>query len=239
MIVKFRNRIIIALVFFASIGYAQEPKLVDAVILNDGSKIVGQLQNADSVNAVRILTNFNGEMTISLSEIKRIYPGYTPDQEFVEEVGDLDFSFEGAVLTNDEHLSPSMQIALHKYVTRYIAVGLGTGINIYNYTNEQMNFPLFVSARAFLSSNRTKPYFEVNAGYGFTSKNEEIGITDATGGIVFNPKFGIRIGKDDIKVALFTGFKFQKSTYIYQGWGGEYNQKINHRRIEFGLGIHF
>lgn len=102
---------------------------------------------------------------------------------------------------------------------RYLGVGLGVGAHYY-YSQGKGVYPVFAEARGYLTARKVAPYYAVAAGYGFAVKDEDKGIQEANGGLLFHPALGLRIGgSDNVNFIFDVGVKFQRVNYQTIDWG--------------------
>ena len=92
--------------------------------------------------------------------------------------------------------------------------------------------------------NRTfTPFYFVDAGYGsaWDTMEQEIPSLDVEGGAMFHTGIGFKMYSDDrVNVMVALGYKFQKTVYRNEEWGGGLRvTDRSYKRLSFSLGIGF
>ena len=129
---------------------------------------------------------------------------------------------------------------------RWMGTGLGFGVETYYPTQGEMLYPLFLELRGYFNESNASFYYSLASGYSFAIKNEEAGISDAKGGLLFHPALGLRLGGSaNANFTIDVGVQLQKArfTRAYNNWRGigtemqEY--KMFYQRIAIRLGMLF
>lgn len=125
-----------------------------------------------------------------------------------------------------------------KQLSPLVGIGLGIGLDNYSRRGETI-LPVFVEFKGFPIAKNRQFYYVVSAGYGFAFKRESFGITDATGGYMFHPALGIRLGTPDgTNVNIDLGLKMQKAFFREQLLDGDIDERdIVFQRISLRVGL--
>ena len=140
---------------------------------------------------------------------------------------------------------------------RYIGVGLGLGIDMYDLGNSfesvqpgwgpvstisPIDFvvPVSLDVRGYIFGKEIAYYYAASIGYGFIRQSEDVNVSDANGGLMFQPALGIRIGgKKHFNVCVDLGVKFQKVDFITNNFfeSGTDHYFIDYKRFIFRIGL--
>ena len=124
---------------------------------------------------------------------------------------------------------------------RFLGIGLGSGYNLYDQNRGESVIPLYVDYRMYPFKKNLGPYLHLIGGYGFALKEENFGIIEAKGGILFHPAIGWRVAAGDKFFFTFDlGARFQTAEYTQenQWWlSGRTIREVTYRRTTFRIGI--
>ena len=234
-----RNNVIILLcLFFISLNLqAQEQNAT--IDFKDGSRMIGDLHKMD-VDSIWINSSLHGLSAYHRNQIQALTfgkDGSYGKPEFHRQKYQI--GLEAALMINRDHLSPSIQIIALKQFHKLVYAGIGTGINIFDFDREEISYPIFLSGKFYLRDRVLSPFIQLNAGYAFGQVNDDFGITNVEGGMLYNPRIGVEFGNKYLSANLFAGMKFQKLAYDFIVWNGEVRETKNHRRIEVGASFIF
>jgi hypothetical protein len=151
----------------------------------------------------------------------------------------LYFETDFAFLPGSSGVGVSLSQSVLYQHTQRLAYGAGIGLDNYRMAPGQSIFPLFVNGKVNLKNARRAPYVGMKLGYGFVFTNEEEDITEASGGFMANPYFGIRFGSRGTIFNLFTGVKIQKVDYVFSRPWEKRTEDILFRRIVLGMSVMF
>jgi len=200
--------------------------------LKDGSKIIGTVLSIDPDGIITIQSEDLPKLRINSSSVSSI--GF----EGKNNVYSNDYySFETSILVNKNRSNASIHLSYHHLLNPNFDFGVGMGVDVYDYVSGSLIFPLYVSLGTSTNSDLLSPFASLNLGYGLTTKDSESNVIDSQGGLMVNPKFGLKMNNNKFGVSFFTGFKFQKATYIYEVGNGEFEEKNTFKRLEFGIGF--
>jgi len=122
---------------------------------------------------------------------------------------------------------------------RWIGAGMGIGFDGYDIGAGENIIPVYAEARGYFMKKNTTPFYSVALGYGFAGKNDNTGIIEGSGGIMFNPNIGYRIGASaGANFTLALGYKLQKASFTPR-WNGEIERKFTYSRLNLKLGLLF
>ena len=125
---------------------------------------------------------------------------------------------------------------------RMVGVGLGASYDAYDLEDGESMVTVFGHYRAYLSKRIVAPFAAISAGYGFALKNEEQGVKETDGGLMFHPEIGLRLGATD--AANFTislGYRIQDAYYVQERpFNGNIEYRdVRYQRFLFTLGLLF
>ncbi len=109
-------------------------------------------------------------------------------------------------------VEPSFGFAMGMYLEKWLAVGVGTGLDFYI---DRRVIPFFLESRIHLGKNSNSPFFGAEIGYGFLMDKREFGddfegSVEERAGFFAYPSIGMRFaGKGDIDFMIDVGYKFQ------------------------------
>ena len=229
----YRFSLTIILILFCLLSQAQNSG--QRILLKDGTEVQGELLSMDNNGQVTIKTEHLETLKLKFEAIAKI------ENTLERPLGtDKYFSFETALLANNSNRGSSVRLSYHQFVANHFSFGMGAGIDVFDFRNNEMFAPLFLNATIISKNRKIKPYLSLDVGYGFSFHNKENdSILESTGGFLANPRIGVKIFSDDFGFSVFSGIKFQKASYIYDAWNGQIEEDIEYRRLEFGLGFHF
>jgi len=124
---------------------------------------------------------------------------------------------------------------------RWIGAGLGAGFDGYYMGYGENVIPVYAEARGYFMQKNTTPFYSVALGYGFAGKNDDKGIIEGNGGIMFNPNIGYRIGASaGANFTLALGYKLQKASFTEPRWGSStMKRNYTYSRLNVKLGLLF
>lgn len=130
---------------------------------------------------------------------------------------------------------------------RLLGVGLGLGFDNYSVVDNVAArvLPITAEVRGYFRAQPRSLYYHVTAGYGAAFKNEQVGISKATGGLLVHPALGLRMGaREDVNFTLDIGYRFQEVTLQREWnlwWGGveRQEQHIWYKRLCLRFGVLF
>lgn len=204
------------------------------IMLKDGTEIVGKIISMDSGQVLIQSENLN-KIYIDEASIKRI--DYS--SEYLKSKRDY-FNVSTGVLLNKNNLNATLQMGYHRKMKHALFLGGGLGVDIYDYDNGDFILPIFATIGVSGKRAKLNPFAAINLGYGFTITDDESSNTvSSQGGLMINPRYGVEMVNDNFSVSFFGGLKFQKATYIYEVWNGEFEEENKYRKLEFGIGFNF
>jgi len=123
-----------------------------------------------------------------------------------------------------------------------IGAGIGIGYREFVAEASEEMYPIFAEFRGFINDNAVRPFYNVELGYAFAFKDEEIGLVEAKGGLFVYPSIGISLGRKTYRTTIDVGYNFQQAEFTY---GSNFDdrvrsfQEITFRRLSLRLGVHF
>ncbi len=129
-----------------------------------------------------------------------------------------------------------------KKFNRHLSLGGGVGHDVMIWNTGEKFIPLFGEVTGYLSPKNASLFYNVAAGYSFALKDEDYGITAASGGLMVYPSFGLRFGRKAEKLMLDVGYKFQKAEFTYASQWDARNtgeQRLLYKRLVLRFGVLF
>jgi len=126
---------------------------------------------------------------------------------------------------------------------RWIAAGLGTGMNQYLITDNDKIIPVFANFHGFINAKRISPMYNLDVGLGLGLYDSNF-LENIIPGFLFHPSIGFRLGSSEsANTTIDMGVRFQNITDIFfvEDFTGNYiKEEINRfSRITIRLGILF
>ncbi|MEX0660391.1 MAG: hypothetical protein WEA58_10950 [Balneolaceae bacterium] len=124
--------------------------------------------------------------------------------------------------------------------TPQFSVGAGIGITPYN--DPLTLIPFFIDFNLQLLEANTSPYIFLKTGYNFSlHHDEDAGIDDHTGGLLFNPGAGIQFNlRKGFGWYINAGYNIDNSYFEFDTWGPQtVENDLSFRRVNVGLGLSF
>ncbi len=239
------------------IGQSDEPKIVDIVWLKDGSKLRGTILKWDLERGMEFKLLTGAEIVIPRKEIHRVMQDIpladgneSVKYSYIRPPKIYAFKEKGWYHNTSLFLHTSWSGAgagFHHVMgyrfSRLFSIGLGTGLETYDFFENRDIIPVYAEARGFLLAKRITPYYALKTGYGFALKNENFRIIEARGGFHFSPEAGVRFGAGAVSYYLGLEYKLQNATFVSDGWdwsgGTRITDKISYRRFELRTGLLF
>lgn len=238
------------------IAWAQQ-RTADKIFMQDGKAYEGKI--AHYVQGEKLLLRQADSTLLELrdNEIRKIVQGTAHLGEAVEptqaaaQAGDGDLHTKGLFNTTTFSFaignnSPDGLVlgAGVGNVTGYQFaswLGIGVGIGVDNYASSgETVFPLFGELRSYLPSKKQYGfYLSAAGGYGFAFKRESLDITKASGGPMFHPAFGIRIGTTEgLDLNIDLGFKYQEASYTRNLFNNDtQTRNLTYQRVVLRAGM--
>lgn len=252
---KIKTIIISLILSISFLLQAQEQRIhYDVVYLKNGSEFRGELLEYQP-DYVKLKALGGRELTFQQKQIKKIVQEPIRSNwkerkpyEFKERgiykavLGSANF---GTFAWNDDGANGLGFKGIVGYQwNRWIGAGIGIGIENYYLNQGETVYPIFAEIRGYLRKQNVSPYYSFSGGYSFTIKNEEAGITDASGGYLLHPALGIRFGGSaNANFTVDAGLQFQKASFTraFNGWNGPETSehRMLYQRLAIRLGMLF
>lgn len=263
------NKFIFILIFFVVHSFnadCQKNDVVSKVYLRDGSIYIGKILDAVPDKSIRLELYDGVAVTILNSNIKKIIETNRGGNRKTEhysyefrETGLYNVNYisitGGSGIEGNSNLGFGMSSSFGYMFNKYIGLGIGIGIDkfdvlniknansyYYNYLESPFTntYPLFVETRGYFYGEMNAYYYSLSAGYGFINKNEDFGVLEAHGGLMYYPAIGIRFGgKKHFNFCIDFGVKIQKADFVVQNFfeSGTDHYFVNYKRFTLRLGI--
>jgi len=210
------------------------------VVLKSGTKLVGDLISYDP-NTEVVISIIGNEIAIPSSRVKKIVMPASSKQVNINRIKTKKIYHRTnvGILSNANGNGISLNYSALYQHSRWIGIGLGTGIDNYYFQPGRNVYPIFTEIKSFLVDGNSSPYVSLKSGYGFINTNSDENQINTKGGMFINPNFGYRIGSSGVFMDIYIGLRFQNATYdINDGWSVRH-QDIRWNRVETGIGISF
>ncbi len=117
-------------------------------------------------------------------------------------------------------------------VNRFIGVGAGIGLDYYYLNSGETLMPVFADVRGYLLKRNVSPMYKLQAGYGIAFLDEDRGMESATGGMMWYPAIGVRLGASkSANFMLDFGVKIQKADYVFKATNAQTWWNIREPRV--------
>lgn len=232
----------------------EDIKYVDVVYLNNGSVFRGEMLEYKHEEYVKIRILGGQVIIFPAEQVKKIV------QENIRSAASKvrlirEYAFKEKGIYNETYVNMPMGndqwgwwvsgLGLHHVMgyqhNRWIGAGLGIGIDAYEMGSSHNVIPIYLEARGYFLKKKVSPFYSMNLGYGIALKDQNSGITEAKGGLMYNPSLGYRFGgHPNANFTLALGYKVQKATYISPGWdGSRFENKYTFKRVNLKFGMLF
>ncbi len=222
----------------------------DKIVLEDGSVLVGSIQDYSDEGVVVLLSN-GKTLKFRKDRIEKVkmYQGSSKINGFTSPswYHHANFSIQAGNNgnRNEYRIGSSFSYSTGYRFSQYLSLGLGAGWDTYSIGSKEYFVPIYADITSFLTKSYSSPFFRLQAGASFSVVDNEA-IVEHNGGWFLYPSFGWRLnGSEDLNYTLDFGFKMQKAHYLYidvWGWGGPprtREQDILFRRFSLRFGILF
>jgi len=218
---------------------AQEEVRFDRLYLHGGSFLKGQIIDTLRGGIIQLKLQNDSMMSVPISLIHKVKQSDRHQQLFADgrtAISDGIYSRLSFQLLSgtgngisysagDYRVDPSFGFAMGVYLHKWLAVGVGTGIDFYV---ERRVVPLYLESRVYWGKNSRSPFVGMQLGYSFLMDKREFfdgfeGKVRERGGVMFYPSIGYRFagkGKTDFMIDI--GYKFQPHYFRVdypEGWG--------------------
>ncbi len=126
---------------------------------------------------------------------------------------------------------------------KYANFGGGIGFEFYDFKEKPLVFiPVYADIRGEFTNWKIRPFYNVEFGYGFKVKTENLDWDNKPNGIYFRPNIGWKFKKNEnFATTIALGYQLQKAKYIKDySWEDnkyiqEYNYTYQRYTIQFGF----
>jgi len=225
---------------------AQDKIYKDKVILKQGNVMIGAITDYVPGEYLAMELKTGNNLRFTDKQIKRVIMhqgglGNGSSGEVFVPVrknrlyNETDFS----ILTGPSSVGVSLSHNVLFQYTQRLSLGGGVGIDNYKVEPGKSIFPLYANAKYYLLNGTSAPYVGMKMGYGFGFTNEDANITEASGGYMASPYFGLRLGSRGTMINLFSGLKIQKADYVITRSWETRREDILYRRVILGMSVMF
>lgn len=203
---------------------AQEEVRLDRLYLHGGSFLQGQIIDTLQGAVLQLKLQNDSTMLVPISLVHKAKKSDRQQQLFADgrtAISDGLYTRLSFQLLSGTGISysagkyrvdPSFGFSMGMYLHKWLAVGVGTGIDFYI---ERRVVPLYLESRVHWGKNSHSPFVGMQLGYSFLMDKREFfegfeGRVRERGGVIFYPSIGYRFagkGKTDFMIDL--GYKFQ------------------------------
>lgn len=125
-------------------------------------------------------------------------------------------------------------------LNRFIGAGIGVGYDKFVDETAEEVIPVFVEFSGYGIPQNTSVSYSFGIGYSFARDNIDLGITNASGGLLIYPAVGLRFGEGKIKYTIDLGYKFQNASFTFRDDGNSTTmreQQLTYKRLTLRFGI--
>ena len=249
------KRIILLCLYLIAGFWLQAQETADdyeVIYLKDGSEYRGEVIAFDP-EYIKIKTRGGHELVFYRKDIKKVVQ--EPVQSTMRTRKPYEFKEQGiykaifasftggtAAWNDDFAKGVGLKGVVGYQWNRMLGTGLGLGLETYNPTQGEILYPVFVELRGYFNESNASFYYTFAGGYSFAIPNEEAGISDAKGGLLFHPAIGLRLGGSaNANFTIDIGMQLQKARFTRPdfNWGGTKEYKMYYQRIAVRLGMLF
>lgn len=210
------------------------------VVMKSGTRLQGKLLSYDP-NTEVILEVLGNELKLPSSRVKKIVMPTSSRRVNINRIQTKKIYHRTnmGLLSNANGNGISLNYSALYQHNRWLAVGLGAGIDNYYFKRGRNVYPIFTEIKSYLVDGNSSPYVSLKSGYGFIPTNEDENQTNTKGGMIFNPTFGYRLGSSGVFMDFYIGLRFQSAEYESNTGWSKSHQEIQWNRIETGFGVSF
>jgi hypothetical protein len=224
---------------------SEQTKILDEVYLLDGDIFKGEIISYIPNDYLEIATTMGVTLKLSLDKVKKVKQG----QVNIEMRTQAPYNFYESrlyffaglnYLRNNSTKGYSFNIGGIKQFSRLMGIGLEASIDQYENGRAEWFLPVSALYRAYLKRSNFSPFVQINAGYGFVNKDEDDGTFNADGGLMLNPKFGLRMNAGDgAIITSHIGIKYQKAYFERGNPENLFQESLIYKRIQIGVEVLF
>jgi hypothetical protein len=220
------------------------------VYLKGGTKVRGEIKEWKYDEYILLIMPWGGELGFTNDQIKNVVQiGALEKQSAI-----YNFKEKGMYITAKAQLISGNEGPRAKGVfgvgfsasighrfNRFLGIGGGIGYDKFIWESGENLIPVFAEINGFLTPTNTSLFYNLQVGYSFAQANDAYLLTEAKGGLLIYPSVGIRFGKEDTKMTLDLGYKFQNATFTYEDiWTRTTNseQDVLFKRLSLRIGIY-
>jgi len=225
---------------------AQSLQTVDYIKTKSGSIWKGTITEItdDGYYVVQTISGLDLRLhESSIQKVEQVWSnGYKPKKEYKFDEEGIYHAVELGLNANRQSPGLGLTYAIGYRFKPILGVGIGTGIQGYDIGWGKNVIPLFAEVRGYFFRKKVTPYYALRAGYGFGLKNGNNAISEASGGMMFNPQVGVRFGgANNVSYYMGLGMLIQKASFTEDWqWSEQTNiDKYTFRRWEMKFGIVF
>ncbi len=251
------NLLFIVCFLLPNTNFAQtdEIQYIDIVHLKDGSEFRGKIIEYKHDEYLKMEILGGQVVEFPAKQIKKVVQQPYGDAAYVPRVVKTrEYNFRERGVYNETFVNLpqgynswgdwNVGLGIHHVIgfqfNRWIGTGMGIGFDGYAMGEGENVIPVYAEARGYFMEKNTTPFYSVALGYGFAGKNENQGILEGSGGIMFNPNIGYRIGASaGANFTLSFGYKLQKASFTELRWNGEVKRDYTYNRLNLKLGLLF
>ncbi len=231
-------------------------ELPDKLFLRDGSVLKGKLMHIVQGESIWFLSSTGDTLVFKPREVERLVQDadQLSDTPFVIAKKRKPYSFReeglyfntmaalglGKDLDGNTTGSAGLAFSAGYMLDRWLGIGGGVGMDLYHPERGEIVYPVFAEGRGYLSTRNRSPYYLLRLGYGMAFPDENNNIIEARGGLMVHPALGMRWGAaEDVNFVTDLGFQYQRSSFTFETFNGEVDQRMGYKRWVFRLGIVF
>jgi len=243
--------------FLSLLTHAQETQMLDKLYLKNGQVIEGKIITFIPNELLAIRDRAGVETAYLLTDVLKVVQPTPPVSTSttaarfkaplipasqrgwynITEAGVLNGRTE-----NDVHIGLSVSNTTGYLFKHWIGVGAGVGIDDYVPGAGEVIYPVFAEVRGYLHPDSYSLFYALRAGYGFALDSDDLLVTNAEGGMMYQPQVGYRIPTSSaLQVLVTVGAKFQAARFerFARNRRGTEILTLTYQRITLGVGINF
>lgn len=245
---------------------SQQNENIVKLLLHDGSVYIGKVLEYTQREYINFQLNNGHILKIQKSDVKKMkgddkllkskFNLYEFQEKGFYNVSYVSFS-GGSSVRGLSSIGVGLSSSFGYMFNRYLGAGFGIGWDRPDFIQLKQNqgflfnplltmnpiantFPVFLEARGYFYGDRNAYYYSLNAGYAFVDKNKDANVIRASGGFIFYPAIGLRIGgRKHFNLCMDLSFKFQKVDYVLSNFleNGTDHYYQQYKRFIFRIGI--
>lgn len=220
------------------------------VYLKGGTKVKGEIKEWIFGEYILLNMPWGAELKLEAKQIKRVIQVDALDHDKASynfNENGIYYTAKAQVITGNEGprakgvFGFGFSGSVGYRFNRLLGVGAGIGYDKFIWESGENIIPVFAEVNGFLSPSNSSLFYNLQIGYGFAQINDAYFLTEAKGGLMVYPSLGLRFGKENTKMTIDIGYKFQNATFTYEDqWTRTTSseQDVLFKRLSLRFGIY-